>query len=115
MKKPFKKNLTDKDMLAGYEEESTFETELLAQEEPVPKAKSVSKNTAPSDFKSAFFSSELQEDVGKALLELKVKLYKEGILDYKLKVLQEGRQVIITALPASQVDKLLPNRKEKKS
>ena len=105
MKKvPVKKNLSDQDMLVGYVEEKTFETDVLIEETPVKKIKPAPKNTT-QDSKTAFFSKELQEDVSKALLELKVKLYKEGIVDYDLKVSQKEHQVIITAIK--------PNQKEK--
>lgn len=100
MKKPIKKNLTDQDMLAGCKEEGTFETGLFKEDQPkAEQTKTAAKNERPPAAASSFFSKELQEDVNKALLELKIKLYQEGILDYNLKVSQEGRQVILTALP----------------
>ena len=40
------------------------------------------------------------EELGKAFLELKIRLKKEeDIVDYNLKVRQEGRETIITAVP----------------
>ena len=93
MKDPIKikKNLTDQEMMAGFPEKATFETAVLAAEPAAPK---ISKSKD-----EPFFTKELQEDVNRALLELKVKLYQEGIVDYNLKVSQENRQVCITAAP----------------
>ena len=42
---------------------------------------------------------ELQEKVGKALLELKVELYKDGIVDFDVKVMRQGKEIILTAAP----------------
>jgi hypothetical protein len=110
-KAPIKKNLTDRDMLGVHAEESTFETDIFAEETLTPKPKPILKD-AKSDFVTGFFSKELQEDVSKALLELKVKLYKEGIVDYNLKVTQKEHQVIISAAPVIKDDKPA-SRKEK--
>ncbi|BBB91185.1 MAG TPA: hypothetical protein PKA28_11515 [Methylomusa anaerophila] len=93
-----KKNLSDDDMLAGWQEEGTFETDPQ-DETPVRKTAATVKKGTAQDYTSAFFTPELQEAVGKALLELKVKLYNEGIVDFKLKVSSEGKQVILTAVP----------------
>jgi hypothetical protein len=109
MKAPkIKKNLSDKDMVKGFVEENTFETDIFTEAEPTPHLKTPPKKDGAENFKTAFFTPELQETVSKALLELKVKLYQEGIVDYSLKVSQEGHQVILRAVP-----KNLNNEKEK--
>ena len=94
-----RKNLTDQEMLAGFQEKPTFETAVLAEEPAAPKI-SKSKDEPPS-----YFTKELREEVNRALLELKVKLYKEGIVDYNLKVSQANRQVLITAAPIIKKEK----------
>lgn len=82
-----RKNLSDEDMLKGYEEKITFEHT------------SGQDKAAPADPVSAFFTPELQREVGRALLALKVELYKQGIVDYKFKVAHKDNQVILTAVP----------------
>ncbi|MDR1702096.1 MAG: hypothetical protein LBR56_04920 [Sporomusaceae bacterium] len=98
MKAPkIRKNLSDKDMFKGVSEENTFETDIFAA--PEPTIKLPPKKEAAANFKTAFFTPELQEAVSKALLELKVQLYQEGIIDYSLKVSQAGHQVLLSAVP----------------
>lgn len=82
------KNLSDSDMLAKWEKNfKKEESETLAP----PAAK--------LGYQSEFLTPELTQAVGKALLDLKLKLYKEGIVDYNIKVKQDGNQVIMTAVP----------------
>ncbi|SHE28775.1 hypothetical protein [Desulforamulus putei] len=94
-----RKNLSDEEMLANYKEEITFENawDDAAVTRPAPKP--VKKDSEKEGIHS-FFTPELQEQVGKALLELKIQLYKEGIIDYRIEVSREGRQVILTAVNA---------------
>jgi hypothetical protein len=94
-----KKNLSDTDMFANWIEKPTFENSVLPEEVPVrPLVKPVGKEQ-PKEFNSSFFTPELQEQVGKALLEIKMKLYKQGIVDYKIKVTHNDNQVVLTAIP----------------
>lgn len=95
-----RKNLSDEDMLAGYKEELTFENNWLAEEqESKPKVKPVQKNNAQEGLGS-FFTPELQEQVGKILLQIKLDLYKQGIIDYRLEVSRQGNSVVLTAVNA---------------
>jgi len=91
------KNRSDSEMMAGYKEKTTFENAVFSESEL--QAKPIKKE-AKADFASSFLTPELQEKVGKALLELKVDLFKEGIVDYNIKVSRDGKQVILTAVPA---------------
>ncbi|GAB6157198.1 hypothetical protein JCM39194_03980 [Desulfotomaculum varum] len=94
-----RKNLSDEEMLANYKEEITFENAWDDTEVNRSAAKPQSKEAAREGIHS-FFTPELQEQVGRALLELKVQLYKEGIIDYRIEVSREGHQVILTAVNA---------------
>jgi len=98
-KSKIRKNLSDEEMLANYKEEITFENAWDDTAVARPVSKSVRKDSEREGIHS-FFTPELQEQVGKALLELKVQLYKEGIINYKIEVSREGRQVILTAVNA---------------
>lgn len=69
------------------------------EEEPVRPSVKPKKDPA-DDINSAYFTPELKEAVGKALLELKLNMYKEGIVDYQVKVSCQGNQVMLTAIPA---------------
>ena len=92
------KNLSDSDMFKGWHEQPTFETEI--DDEPVRLSVKSAKKDLAADINSAYFTPELQESVGKALLELKLNLYKQGIVDYQIKVSCQSNQVILTAVPA---------------
>lgn len=90
-----RKNLSDEEMLANYREEITFEN-YVEDRMPETKLKSKGEQKEAAD---SFFTPQLQEQVNKALLELKIKLYKQGIVDYDLKVTCEENQVIIAPIP----------------
>lgn len=93
-----KKNLSDSDMLKGWQEQTTFETETL--DEPTRQAPDRFGRKEPADdINSAYLTPELKEQIGKALLALKLKLYKEGMVDYQIKVSSQDRQVLLTAVP----------------
>jgi hypothetical protein len=59
------------------------------------------KKEAPPPAYAAFFTPELQEEVGKALLTLKVNLYKQGVVDFRLKVACEADRVVVRAVPVT--------------
>jgi hypothetical protein len=92
------KNRQDSEMFAGLSEKESFEN-LSDGNDSVPVAKAVKKE-APKPAYAAFFTPELQEDLGKALLTLKLNLYKEGIVDYTIKVSCEANQVVLKAVPS---------------
>lgn len=93
-----KKNLSDSDMMAGFKQKVTFEN-TFQEEEPVKPAKPAAKNQS-QDFHSSFFTPEIQEKVGRALLDVKMELFKQGVVDFDIKVAREGTKVILTAVPA---------------
>ncbi len=97
------KNLSDKAMVVGFKEEKNFEHMFLAaeEEEPFvkPKPKPKGTNKEKEDLSTAFLTKELQEKIGKALLELKLELYKDGMIDYDIKVAREGKQIVLSAVP----------------
>lgn len=87
------KNLSDKDMLKGFVEEPTLEDVFLAKEKAAEK-KSVGENPA-SNINIAYLTPDIVEKLGKLLLELKVKLYDAGIVDYRIEPKLEGKQIIL--------------------
>ncbi|WP_177504812.1 hypothetical protein [Anaerosinus sp.] len=93
------KNLTDKAMFEDYKEVETFETMFSTEEEPQAKPKVKGKGKDKEDLSTAFLTKELQEKIGKALLELKLELYKEGIVEYDIKVVREEKKILLNAVP----------------
>lgn len=100
-KTKIRKNLTDTDMLVNYKEEpGLWCLEDTDTEEPVKKVVK-----APSQEAGDYFTPELQDKVNKALLQLKIKLFNEGIIDYEIKVTLEGKQVLLTPVPLKEKKK----------
>jgi hypothetical protein len=90
------KDRSDSEMFANWQEDSSFENMADGQTESHP-----IQRGAKSDEKGvqSFFTPELKEEIGKALLELKVNLYKQGIVDFKLTTTVKDQQIILTATP----------------
>lgn len=89
------KELSDKAMFAGYTEPETFETMFLAAEAEEQPAAKPKKKSAGENLQLAYLTAELQEKLGKALLDLKMELYKEGIVDYDIKVKRDGKNIVL--------------------
>lgn len=84
-----KRGLSDQAMMGGWREKATFENGIGEE--------SLDKPTQPIK-KESFFSAELQEKVAKYLLEIKLSLFQQGILDYDISVSRQGNQVTLTAV-----------------
>lgn len=99
------RNRQDSEMVGDLPEAESFE-HLSDGTASRPAAKSAAKPAKqPDPGYAAFFTPELAEEVGKALLTLKVNLYKQGIVDYRLKVSCEADQVVLKAVPAGKQPK----------
>jgi len=91
------KNRQDTEMFVNFPEQATFE-HISDGSASQPAAKpQISEPKIPAY--ATFLTPELQEDLGKALLTLKLNLYKEGIVDYSIKVSCEANQVVLKAVP----------------
>lgn len=89
------KNRSDADMFAGYVEPQSFETMFLQEEEPQPRK--AAKPQPQEDLYQGMLTTDLQEKVGRALVEQKLALYKQGIIDYTVKVEVQGDKIILSA------------------
>lgn len=89
------KNLPDQSMFKGLKEEETFETMVFAEDEPPAPKKA--KQREKEDLNAAYLTKDLQEKLGKALLELKLDLYKEGVVDYDVKLKRDGARIVLYA------------------
>lgn len=89
------KNLSDKLMFEGVQEKQTFETMFMEEETvPVPRPKKEKES-----LEAGFLTKELAEKIGRALLEMKLDLYKEGMVEYTIKVAREGKTVVLSPQP----------------
>ena len=91
------KNRSDKDMMQGFEEEETLAEVLLKKERQEERARTQAAQEPPADLARAGLSSAQADELGRALMELKLTLAQEDVQHYKLKIQRKGRQVIITA------------------
>ena len=92
------KGLSDTAMMQGHEGEETLEETLLRREqEAEERARRAAAKEPPADLARAGLSAAQTEELGRALMELKLTLAQEQVTNYKLKIKRSGRQVIITA------------------
>lgn len=92
------KNRSDKDMMQGFEEEETLAEVLLKKERQEEEcARAQAAQEPPADLARAGLSSAQADELGRALMELKLALAQEGVQQYRLKIRRKDRQVIITA------------------
>ena len=92
------KNRSAKDMMQGFEEEETLAEVLLKKERQAEeRARAQAAHEPPADLARAGLSSAQVDELGRALMELKLSLAQEGVQHYRLKIQRKGRQVIITA------------------
>lgn len=97
------KGLSDKDMLQGYVEQATMESQFLAAEEAEDKRRRArGMAAAEKRISLAGFTDELTEELGKKLLELKMELFRDGVRDYSMKVKKDGRSIIIRPVEVKQ-------------
>lgn len=91
-----KKNLSDADMLKGFKEEKSFETEILkdGNTENFLRKPNITKSN-----KELLLPAEAQDKLNKYLLELSMEWFKNGNGEVDWKVIKEKDQIIIK--PAS--------------
>lgn len=68
------KNLSDKDMLKGFEEPESYEKIFLAADESPKPVKSKKISGSKESLEQSFVSPELAEQIGKELMSLKLEL-----------------------------------------
>jgi hypothetical protein len=91
-KNSIKKNRNDQEMFIGFEEE--LETIAELNPEPTKQRQISNENNLAS-----FIPADLQDQIGKAFLDLKIKLFNEGIINFDTKVKTINHEIIITAIP----------------
>ena len=98
------KGLSDKDMLQGYVEQVTLESQFLAAEEAEDKRRRARAGLSKPEKNIALtgFTDELTEELGRKLLELKMELFRDGIKNYTMKVKKDGQSIIIKPVETRQ-------------
>ena len=90
------KGLTDKDMFQNYVEEATLEeTFIKAEKAAEQKRRERAGIEPPAQLGKAGFTPELTEELGKALLQLKMELFREGIQKYSFKIKRDGENIVL--------------------
>lgn len=96
------KNRSDKEMMAGFVEEETLEdrfhkaAKVEEERKAAEKAAKTLEPDTPADLLRGGFTKDLTNDLGKALMELKLQLASEGITKYTFKITREGEKIILT-------------------
>lgn len=84
------KNLSDKDMFKDYVEDTSIEDRFRAAEK-----KKQESLEAPADFLRAGFTPQLTEELARALLQLKMELYREDVKNYTFQIKREGEKIVL--------------------
>ena len=93
-----KKNLSDADMLKGFKESRSFETEILKDSQDDNSLRR--PNKAVKNGKELLLPAEAQEKLNKYLLELSMEWFKNGNGEVEWKVQKEKDQIIIKPAPS---------------
>lgn len=92
-----KKNLSDAEMLKGFTEEKSFETNIYIQEKS---AKNIgNRKNIPVPKNDLLLPLEIQEKLNKYLLELSMEWFKNGNGEVEWKVYKEKEEIIIKPTP----------------
>ncbi|WP_337508439.1 hypothetical protein [Mitsuokella jalaludinii] len=84
------KNLSDKDMFKDYVEDTSIEDRFRAAEK-----KAKESVEAPADFLRAGFTPQLTEELARALLQLKMELYREDVKNYTFQIKRDGEKIVL--------------------
>jgi len=90
------KNLSDKDMLKGFKEEKTLEDLFIEADAKEQKKQQQKKAVAHEVIEIAYLTPDIVDKLGKMLLELKLSLYQEGVVDYSMTIRREGNDIILS-------------------
>lgn len=86
------KDLSDADMFKNYKEDKK-EPSLFDIAKDFDKKNNAPKNMRKKD--DGYIDAYLAAALNKELLKLKLDLYKEGIVDYKIKLRRDGDEIIL--------------------
>ena len=90
------KGLTDKDMMQNYVEEVSLEDKFIEAEKIADKKRREQAGIEPpAKLGQAGFTPQLTEELGKALLQLKMELYREGIKNFAYQIKRDGETIIL--------------------
>ena len=90
------KNLSDKDMFKDYKEAPTLEADFLRADEARAEKKRRAKEETEREMGALSLSPETLDSLEKMLLELKLELYREGTVDYRMTLRREGKNIVLT-------------------
>ena len=90
------KGLTDKDMFQSYVEDVSLEDQLVAAEQKAEqKRREQAGIEPPAELGRAGFTPVLTEELGKALLQLKMELFRSGVTNYSFKIKRDGERIVL--------------------
>jgi len=99
------RNLSDKDMFKGWQEEPTIEETMLQAAEPIqstrPQLRCMpQKGEKREGTYQTYLSQDAIDTMEKFLLEIKLDFFKQGISDYHVNVRREGNTILLEHVPA---------------
>lgn len=90
------KNLTDKDMFKDYVEDMSIEDHFVYAEQKVKKKRQeTAEAPVPAELSRAGFTPQLTDELGRALLQLKMELFRDGVKSYTFKIQRDGERIVL--------------------
>lgn len=91
------KDLSDKDMVRGFAEEETLADRFTRMErEEAKREKEKAETEPPLNLAKAGFTPALADELGRALMQLKMELFREGVTDCRFKIARQGESIVLT-------------------
>ena len=105
------KNLSDKDMFKGWQEEPTIEETMLKAAEPKnasarPQARRANAPQKREGAYSTYLSQDAIDTMEKLLLEIKLDLFRQGVPDYRINVRRDGNTILLEHVVAGESKKI---------
>ncbi|MCI7330279.1 MAG: hypothetical protein MR866_02315 [Selenomonadaceae bacterium] len=91
------KNRSDKEMLAGWVEDTSIEDQFLKAEKKARQAKPKQADdyAPPAEFRQAGFHPALMQELSKQLLQLRLQLAQKGATHFTYTIKREGENIVI--------------------
>lgn len=91
------KNLTDKDMFKDYVEDMSIEDHFVRAEQTAKKKRQQeAEQPVPAELTRAGFTPQLTDELGRALLQLKMELFRASVKSYTFQIKRDGESIVLT-------------------
>lgn len=93
------KDRTDADMLCAAGVDAKRTTATRSSQTQADTRATTRQSTTTDSFHRGFLTPELEERLGKLLLEVKLDYYKDEIVDFSIEARRDGRNIVLVTAP----------------